>query len=140
MMFIEREIQRLQFTHDTATVLKIELASPSTYADFIAIMNLTVLYRIKRWVFMDNSFFLLANPPPINPDALSFDDVYPMPITVGDEGPTASERFRWWLKTKMLTLSILLKHNYLLISGFVLLILIPWLLKFRYMIRSRRPT
>lgn len=138
MIFIEREIQRLQFTNDTTTVLKIELASPNTYADFIEIMNLTIVYHIRRWAFLDNSFYLLPNQPPTNPDLYAFENIYPMPVTVDYEGPTRWERFKWWLDYQMLILPILIKYNYILIIGFVLLILIPWILAVRSMRKKQR--
>ena len=130
-IFIEREMQRLQFTNDTTIALKIEFASPNTYAEFIHVINLTIVYDIRRWAFVDNSFYLFPNPPPTNPDLFVFNDGYPISVTSEYKGPTAWQRFNWWLEEKMMILSLLLKYNYLLIPGFVLLIVIPWFLKLR---------
>jgi len=66
--FIVRELERLQFTHDTSSVLKVTLGSNNTYGDFIWLLNLAVAYGFKRYVFMDDAFYYLPNarpePPP----------------------------------------------------------------------------
>jgi len=61
--FIKREIERLQFTNDTTSVLKVRLGSNNTYGHFIWILKQALIYQLKRYVYVDNDFYLLANPP-----------------------------------------------------------------------------
>ncbi|MES1250322.1 MAG: hypothetical protein ABUL46_06530 [Chitinophaga rupis] len=61
--FITREVERLAFTHDTTEVLKIEFDSTSTYGNFVWVLNQALIYRYKRYVYVDDSFYFLANPP-----------------------------------------------------------------------------
>jgi len=65
--YILREIERIQFTNDTSSVIKIDLGESNSLATFVWVVNLTVIYKIRRWAFMDNSFFLLGNPSPVKP-------------------------------------------------------------------------
>jgi len=76
--FIVGEIQRLQFTHDTSTVLKVTLESANTYGDFVWLVNLAVVYDFKRYVLLDNAFFYIPSPrpeylPPPEPDIKALD-------------------------------------------------------------------
>jgi hypothetical protein len=66
MNFISREIERLQFTHDTSAMLRVEFSDWSTYGQFVDLINKAVIYRIKRYALVDNSFYFFANPPPIH--------------------------------------------------------------------------
>ena len=63
--FIEQEIARLQYTSDTIHVLQIELGDYNTYDDFVYLINLAILYHVKRFAWMDNSFYIFANDPGI---------------------------------------------------------------------------
>jgi hypothetical protein len=130
MIFLEREIQRLQFTTDTNSVLKIEFGYSNSYAEFIHIMNLNIVYEIRH-AFLDNCFYLVPNPPPANPDHYDYDYDYLIPAIDLNNGPTFWERLNWWLDEQIIILPILFKHNYLLISGFILLIILLWILKIK---------
>jgi hypothetical protein len=61
MNFIKSEIERLQFTYDTASVLKIELGDENTYGDFVWILNRALIYRLQRYAFVDNCFYFFPN-------------------------------------------------------------------------------
>ncbi|HLK30454.1 MAG TPA: hypothetical protein VKT28_17860 [Puia sp.] len=65
LSFIQSEIERLQFTHDTSSVLKIEFGNGSSYGQFVWLLNQTMLYEVKRFVVVDNTVYLFTNPPPI---------------------------------------------------------------------------
>ena len=60
--FIVREFQRMQFTGDTLSVLKIDFGCQNTFGQFIWILNLAQIYHVKRYAFTDDSFILFANP------------------------------------------------------------------------------
>jgi hypothetical protein len=66
LRFISKELERLQFTNDTSTVLKIKFGEANTYGHFIWVLNQALIYRLKRYVFVDNNFYLLAYSPPVS--------------------------------------------------------------------------
>lgn len=61
--FVSREIERLEFTNDTATVLKVKLGANNTYGDYVWVLNQLFLYKVKRYAFVDNDFYVYADPP-----------------------------------------------------------------------------
>jgi hypothetical protein len=61
--FIVREMERMQFTHDTTAVLKIDIGESNSLGTFVWIINQTIFYNVNRWAFMDNSFYLQGNAP-----------------------------------------------------------------------------
>lgn len=66
------EMEKLKFTHDTSRVLKIQLGENCTYGDFVWVLDKTVLYRVRRFAFADNAFYIFADPPP---PPLSHDEI-----------------------------------------------------------------
>lgn len=126
--FVRREIERMNFTHDTMSVLKIELGNGISYGDFVRILNCLLVYRVKHYALVDNSLYVFANPMPPNP--ADFEPLYPVdqvPVLVdGDyEEPTAWDRFYWKLEEQLRIAAYIIKYNYLLLSGFLLLIFLP---------------
>jgi hypothetical protein len=70
--FVTRAIEQLEFTNDTSSVLKIDLAEGNTYGEFVWLLNQATIYNIRRYALIDNSFYFLANPPVIRePDLVS---------------------------------------------------------------------
>ena len=61
--FIIREIERIQFTHDTNTVLKIHLGGNNTYGHFMWLLDQATLIGLKHYVLIDDNFYFMANPP-----------------------------------------------------------------------------
>jgi len=61
--FIIREIERMQFTHDTSTILKIHFGDNNTYGDFVWTLNEAYYYGFRRFGYFDNNFYFVANPP-----------------------------------------------------------------------------
>ena len=61
--FISQEIERLEFTNDTSTVLKIQFGTNNTYGDFVWVLNELFLYKVKRYAFVDDNFIVFADPP-----------------------------------------------------------------------------
>ena len=53
--FIIREFQRMQFTGDTLSVLKIDIGCQNTFGQFIWILNLARIYHVRRYAFVDDS-------------------------------------------------------------------------------------
>ena len=60
--FIVREFQRMQFTGDTTSVLKIDLGRSNSFGEFMWILGLAQTYHVKRYAFTDDSFIFFANP------------------------------------------------------------------------------
>jgi hypothetical protein len=126
--FVTEEIEKLVFTHDTATVLKVELGENNSYGDFVWLFNHMAFYRIRHCAFIDNSLYILSNNPSehYHTEPLFVDEIYlknlPPPPTWWE---SFKHRIRWKIRDTSWVISIYLKHNRLLIPGFLLLILIP---------------
>jgi hypothetical protein len=63
--FISRELERISFTGDTTTVLKINLCDSNTLGDIVWLVYQTLMYNIRQWMIADNSFFFvnITRPP-----------------------------------------------------------------------------
>ena len=60
--FIVREFQKMQFTGDTMSVLKVDLGRENSFGDFMWIQKLAQDYHVHRYAYMDDSFIFFANP------------------------------------------------------------------------------
>ncbi len=65
LKFISNEIQRLQFTNDSTTVLKVVLDANSSYGDFVWLCNQAVKYQYKRYAYFNDSFYFFPNNQPV---------------------------------------------------------------------------
>jgi hypothetical protein len=130
MDFISNEIARLQFTHDTSSVFKIEFGDYCTYGDLVLVLNLIHMYDVKRFVFIDDAYYILATPPP-QPEPILGIKVAPLNDVVYSPEPTARnepsqwELFKvafseWWEKA-----ILVIKRSQIYLLGFLLLIIIP---------------
>ena len=61
--FVSEEIERLEFTNDTSSVLRVQLGPNNTYGDFVWILNKLFLYKVKRYALLGNDFYVFADPP-----------------------------------------------------------------------------
>jgi hypothetical protein len=130
--FISGEIARRQFTHDTGSVLKIQLGDDCTYGDFAWVLNQAKVYDVKRFVFIDDAYYLFTNPPRERvPDLVlsPLDVVYSQPVEVAK--PPAWEIFKKWLMEWVGMAYDVIKGSYIYVSGFLLLIVIPGILRLR---------
>ncbi len=127
---IHREIQRLQYTHDMNSVLKIRLDNSTTYDNFIWLVNQAIIYDYKRYALVDDCFYFLPNSPPRqnkyegNSEALvietgKFIDIPKHPL------PSNWDIFLSEMIYKLDEIKFMLRHNYLLCISFLLLILLP---------------
>ena len=126
--FISNEIARRQFTHDTGSVLKVQLGEKCTYGDFVWVLNQAKVYDMKRYAFVDDAYFLFTNPPPEPVEDLRLDlgvandVVYEPPV---EKKPSWWATFKrntaeWWETT-----AYIIKRSYVYLAGFLLLILVP---------------
>ena len=129
MDFISEEIARRQFTHDTSSMLKIELGPYCTYGDFVWALNLAKIYDVKRYVFIDDAIYLFTNPRP-EPDKVIvipspfYNDIVTIPTTSIKE-PSSWEIFRERLTSWFEDAVAIVKNSYIYVLGFLLLILTP---------------
>jgi hypothetical protein len=66
--FIQREIGRMEFTHDSTTVLKVHFGDHNSYGDFVWLLDQAVKYRCRRYAWFDDDFYFLGEaPPPVTP-------------------------------------------------------------------------
>ena len=131
LAFVPREIERLQFTNDTNTVFRLRFGENNTYAQFIWANNMAKIYDFKRYVFVDDDFYFLPNPPPhnITLDPVPLNDVVidPPPYTPPTWWELFRPRFsRWWSGVLFD-----IRHSYWLVIGFLLFILVPGLIVVR---------
>ncbi len=124
--FIQNELERLQFTHDTDTVLKIKLMDRNTYEQYISLLNLAVIDRYRRYVFIDDAFYFFADKSPIERSSnLVTSDLYD--VSSCEQSGTWTI-FYWRMVAKWQLFSYEIQTNKLLSIGFVVLIFIPFLL------------
>jgi hypothetical protein len=134
--FIAREIEKLAVVHDTSRVLKIELGEGITYGEFVWILNQVTINGIRRYACVQSTFYIFPNPIRENPAnykslELSMEDYDFTPI----KRPSWWEQFKsdleWELEYQFRLWSYYIKHNYVLIVGFLLLIVLPFGIRIR---------
>ncbi|MBO9203572.1 MULTISPECIES: hypothetical protein [Niastella] len=72
LAFIGQEAQKLMFYHDTTQVIKVVFSDKSTYGEFIQLINLMQKNSIKRYVLLNNGFYIFGDPPPEPPEENSY--------------------------------------------------------------------
>jgi hypothetical protein len=123
--FIIREIERLQFTNDTNAVLKVEFSDDNSYGDFVWLLNQTILYGIKRYAFMDSSIYIFANP---HVNHANYEMISVDPYTYESDlyrEPDKWKKFISWYYEQLAIAQYMLRRNYLLAIGFLMLICLP---------------
>jgi hypothetical protein len=134
MDFISNEIGRRQFTHDTSSVFKVEFGNYCTYGDFVWVLNLTRLYDVKRFVFIDDAYYILATPPP-RPEPILDIKADPLnDVVYGPEPATRNEPSQWELFKVAFSecwkkVILIIKRSQIYVLGFLLLIIIPTIVR-----------
>lgn len=126
--FIANEMSRLQMLHDTTVVLEVRLGEQNAYGDFVWLINQAVIYNFKRYAFIDNRFFLFPNPPP--PPFPDESAIQPLVIDSVFVVESQTSHSQWYYFVKRLQDSWIafywnVKSNRLLSAGFLILILLP---------------
>jgi hypothetical protein len=142
--FITTEIERLQFTHDTTTVLRVQFGDRCTYGDFIWVLNHALVYDFKRYALVDNALYFFPSPrfiPYIETTDMHLDDY----ILPQQETPSWWDEFKISLRYKWSDIQYQFKYlfyqqqqNKLLIIGFLLLVGLPAIIKIRQYARRKR--
>ena len=138
--FVLSELARLQFTHDTSEVLKVHFGEETIYGEFVWALDNATLFGYRRYVYLDDDLYYLPNPPP-RPVKLEdlYIESYPAIVRPSPPPPTRWQRFLTWVDWQWLYLKFYLRYNYVLISGFLLLILLPGIVGTVRRYRVNRP-
>lgn len=129
--FITREVERMQFTYDTSMILKARLGRNNTYGDFVRLINHGLLYKMLKFVYIDDCVYYFSNTTPPEDREIELDPIDTTAFADINLPPPPSKwdlfkirlRIQW---TEMIgRTSFAIRHNYLLITGFLLLILLP---------------
>jgi hypothetical protein len=139
--FISNEIARRQFTHDTTSILKVQLGDDCTYGDFFWVLNQAKVYDVRRFAFVDDAYFLFSNPPqePVQLSKLDLgNDVIYVPQEMEKKKHSGWEIFKaafadWWKQT-----TTIVKNSSLYVTGFFLFIIFPAVLSLRKNILLKR--
>lgn len=133
---IEREMQLLANVHDTTRCLKIEMGEGISYGEFVSILNAAIINNIRRYAIVGSTMYIFPNEIPTDPGLYE-----PLEIYVDNSNAVEYKEPSWWetFKTdfkyewnqQLIIWSYYLEHNYVLISGFLLLIVLPFILRFR---------
>ena len=129
LQFVKSEMERLQFIHDSTTVLKVEFGEDNYYGEFVWLLNQAILYRFKRYVFIDDDLYFFANPAPINYLKFPVEPLYlDVPQLINPppyQPPTKWEIFKRHFQYQFDNIIFMVKYNWLLSIGFLILIFIP---------------
>jgi hypothetical protein len=148
--FISREIENMQFTNDTSTIVKIDLGDANYYCDFIWLLNQALIYRFGRYGLVDNSFYFLPNRPVVHEmpnyeyTKLMADSLFRQNLSLfNDSSPFQASRepTKWEIFTRQLKEQLTesyqnLRQSYLFVIGFIVLIGIPGIIRIRNLAMS----
>lgn len=132
LTFIGNEMERLQFTHDTSTVLQVSFGDENTYGQFIYLLNLTILDQFRRYALYDDDLYIFPNPPP-PPPCHMISDEFPL-LDIGAAGNekvssiTKWDIFLWKTEYKLRQFEYEVMDNLLFCSGFLTLIVLPFII------------
>ncbi|MHA4807079.1 hypothetical protein ACX0G9_03185 [Flavitalea flava] len=131
LAFVSREIERLQFTGDTNTVFRLRFGNNNTYGQFIWAINMARVYDYRRYVYVDDDFYYLQNPPPQRMSAGEINFGIPIsdqPYILPNLTPTSpskwelfSQSFGLWWDGVVFDI----RQSHWLVTGFLLFILVP---------------
>jgi hypothetical protein len=68
LQMIQEESLKQKFTYDTSRLISVVLNEQSTYSDFVALLNMCLINDVKRYVWVRDTFYILAEPPPLAED------------------------------------------------------------------------
>ena len=135
--FIAHEIESLQFTNDTASVLKISFGTENNFKSFVWVLNQAMVYDLRHYTLIGNDLYLFPNPS-VKPRYASF-DLHGRSFAIpGLKPPAKWEIFKRDMQYKLNAVKYQFEYlfykqqqNILLAAGFLLLIVLPGLIKIR---------
>ncbi len=118
--FITREALKQKFYHDTTQVIKVRLSAETTYGEFVQLVNIMIKDGHKRYGLLDNDFYIFGEEPPEPPKPQK------SYIICGSYNNVIHiQKIKTWQERY----SSFITNNALLLSAFVLLIIVPVILK-----------
>lgn len=127
--FIAGEALKLKFYHDTTQVIKVRFSDETTYGEFVQLVNVMYKDNHKRYAWLDDDFYILGEEPPepelppIPYQCLLCNDV----IHTLQIQPVTTWQDKLW--EHLNHVSSFIRNNALLLSAFVILIIVPIILK-----------
>lgn len=64
LYFLERELERITFNHDTNSIICIKMGEQFTFGDFYHLQEQLEFLRVKRYGMLDDNFYIFGNEPP----------------------------------------------------------------------------
>lgn len=139
--FVLQEMNRLQFTHDTSEILKVSFTDETCYGEFVWALNNATVFCFRRYFYFDDALYLVPNPPP--PPTIGVQPLYVEDIDLHlpppPPPPTRWQLFKEWAHWRWMEIKFHFRYNYLLIAGFLLLIVIPGITGTVRRYRANRP-
>ena len=129
--FISKEMQRLGFIGDTTISLQVEFGPRNTYEEWIKLQNLAILFDVRRYAFIDNSFYFFSNPPEEVASLVSLPDIaFENSFTADMEEyipPTKWELSLQNISWRWGRLMFIINDNLQIVIPFFFLIFLPWI-------------
>ena len=141
--FISTQIQQLQFTNDTGSVLKISFGPLTNYGNVVWVLNQAMIYNLKSYTLNGNELYLFPNAPEdIHNYATMQTSGQPFEIA-GTKPPAGWQQFIRTCQFKIAAVQYQLDYlftkqqqNKLIVAGFLLFIVFPGILKIRNYIKT----
>jgi biopolymer transport protein ExbD len=127
--FVAKEALKLKFYHDTTQVIKVRLSAETTYNEFVQLVNIMHKDSHKRYALLDDDFYIFGEEPPelelppIPYQCLLCNDV----IHTLKIQPATTWQDKLW--EHLNHVNSFIRNNALLLSAFVILIIVPVILK-----------
>lgn len=119
--FIAYESLKLMYYHDTSQVMHVKFTQETMYGEFVQLVNIMHRDDHKRYVWLDDDFYILGDPPP-DPNDIRL-------ISGGPDVIFTEEEKTWHEKLWEEISYYYSPQNALLLAAFVLLIAIPVVIK-----------
>jgi hypothetical protein len=59
--FLSEKLGKFKLTNDTTIVIKVDFGNSNTYGQVVWLLNQTLIHQLKRWAYIDNSFYFINN-------------------------------------------------------------------------------
>jgi len=132
-------MRKLAFLSDTNVALHVNLSDENTLGDIVELQDMADLFHLSRYAFLDRDFYFFANQPFTRgsdiPGAYEGEELYNRIAYPMSRPPDFWELKKRSMMEAWFHLKYLLKGNYPLTAGFILLILLPSMIK---SMRSRK--
>lgn len=142
LALVSQQIQYLQFTGDTGTVLKLGLGMKNDYQLLAWVLNEAMLYHLDRQLITADAVYLFPRPVPAVHYTSAALAGQPR-LLAAVQTPQRWHSLRQTMQFAFVRLQLQVKYlfvkqqqNRLLAAGFLLLILLPAILKIRWYIKT----